>query len=530
MAKARRGPRELNKYLARYPKELSRNKNPELMSSQVLIQRGKPHGPAKLWPMVTLPISALLVWAVNVGGEAWRWLGVGAVAWGLALPLFISLEAGLVAMMLFEPMRGFLRRAQYLFLPYTPTDPIHLITPAVTALAFALLLQRQGLKLLNATPLAWLVSTLALIYVVQIFNPIQGGVSVGLSGGLFYLVPVAWFYFGQDIKPEFLPKALRLLVVLGLITSLYGVSQLAYGFPSFEQTWVDSTDAYGSIAVGNFKRALATYSSAEEWGRYIELGAIVAFGLGTGTAAYLRRVGWLLCGMGLTVMLLLTGQRTALFGLLLGAIVLIAAGAKSWRGMVVRFMLVVASGLLIVAVAKAPTNDDVLSHGEDEKFQGVLTHSTKGALRPTEEGSFQERLEIWTKFATETIPRNPLGMGLGATSLGALRFDTSYDLPSVDSYFISLVISCGLPAALLFMWILGRAALLSWRNFREAAPGSREAQVWRVVTAVMPALILNSFFGNTFTLYSVAPVGWLLVGWISAEQLRTTERRDSILI
>lgn len=227
-------------------------------------------------------------------------------------------------------------------------------------------------------------------------------------------------------------------------------------------------------------------------------------------------------------MLLLTGQRTALFGLLLGVVVLIASGAKSRRGMVVRFMLVVASGFLIVAVAKAPTDADVLSHGEDEKFQGVLTHSTKGALRPTAEGSFQERLEIWTKFATETIPRNPLGMGLGATSLGALRFDTSYDLPSVDSYFISLVISCGLPAALLFMWILGRAAIISWRHFREATRGSIEGQVWRIVTALMPALILNSFFGNTFTLYSVAPVGWLLVGWISAHELRSVNARTSV--
>ncbi|MGI9064967.1 MAG: O-antigen ligase family protein [Pyrinomonadaceae bacterium] len=500
------------------------------MSSQVLIERRKPHGPTKLWPMATLPLSALAVWAVNAGGEALRWVGLGAVAWSLAVPMLVSLEAGLFGMMLFEPLRGFLRRVQYLFLPYTATDPIHLITPLVTFLGFLLLLQRQKLRVFHATPLAWLVSILASIYFLQIFNPIQGGLSVGLAGALFYLVPVAWFYFGQDIKPEFLTRGLQLVVVLGLITSLYGLYQLTYGFPSFEQTWVDSTDAYSSIAVGNIKRALATYSSAEEWGRYIQVGAIIAFGFCAGAVGYLKRGGWLMCGMALTVMLLLTGQRTALFGLLFGTLILVAMGAQSWRAMVMRFMVVVAAGFLIVAVAKAPTNDDVLSHGENERVQGLLTHTTKGVLRPTEEGSLLERFEIWTKFATETIPHNPLGMGLGATSLGALRFDTSYDLPSVDSYFISLVVSCGLPAGLLFMWILGRAALLSWRHFRSTARGSREAQVSRVVTALMPALILNSFFGNTFTLYSVAPVGWLLVGWISAEQLRRSEPRESVLI
>jgi hypothetical protein len=500
------------------------------MSSQVLIERGKPHGPAKLWPLITLPLSALAVWAVSVGGEALRWMGLTAVAWSLAVPMLASLEAGLFAMMLFEPMRGFLRRAQYIFLPYTATDPIHLITPAVTFLGFILLFQRQKLRVFHATPLAYLVSILAAIFFLQIFNPIQGGLSVGLSGALFYLVPVAWFYFGQDIKPKFMTRALQLVAVLGLITSLYGLYQLAYGFPNFEQTWVDNTDAYGSIAVGNIERALATYSSAEEWGRYIQVGAIIAFGFCAGAVGYLKRGGWLICGMGLTVMLLLTGQRTALFGLLLGTIIIIAIGAQTWRGMIVRSMLVVASGLLIVAMAKVPTSDDILSHSEDERVQSVLTHTTKGALNPTEEASLLERFDNWTKFATDTIPHNPLGMGLGATTLGALRFEAGNELPPVDSYFISLVLSCGLPAALLFMWILGRAALFSWGNFRAATRGSREAQVWRVVTALMPALILNSFFGNTFTLYSVAPVGWLLVGWISAEQLRKTKARESILI
>jgi hypothetical protein len=78
------------------------------------------------------------------------------------------------------------------------------------------------------------------------------------------------------------------------------------------------------------------------------------------------------------------------------------------------------------------------------------------------------------------------------------------------------------------MWILGRAAIISWRHFREKTRGSIESQVWRIVTALIPALILNSFFGNTFTLYSVAPVGWLLVGWISAHELRNVKARSSV--
>ena len=467
-----------------------------------------------------LPVTTLSAWAVAAGGQALRGLALSGLASLLALPLLASLEAGLIAMMLFEPMRGFLRRAQYLFLTYSDNDPIHIITPVVTLLAFAMLLQRRRLEIFRETPLAGLVSILGLIYFLEIFNPLQGGLTVGFSGALFMLVPVVWFYFGQTIKPSFVETAFKVIVVLGLITSLYGVYQLAFGFPSYEQYWIDNTEFYNSISVGNVKRALATFSSAEEWGRYIEIGALIAFGLAAGAANYFRRAGWFLAGATLTVMLLLTGQRTAMFGLILGSVVLLLLGARTWRAVAGRVLLVLAPALLVAVLVKAPTNDDMLSHDENDRAGSVLSHTARGTLRPTEEGSLQERFKNWTWFATDLIPYRPLGIGLGGTSLGAWRYNSAMDLPPIDSYFISTVVACGLPTALLFMWILIRATRMSWRAFRRAGPGSQDERVWRIAATLMPVLILNSLFGNTFTLYSVAPIGWLLIGWISAEQLR----------
>ncbi|HEV2884249.1 MAG TPA: O-antigen ligase family protein [Pyrinomonadaceae bacterium] len=476
--------------------------------------------------MLTLPLSALVAWAINSGGEALRWVGLGAVAWSLAIPMLVSLEAGLFAMMLFEPLRGFLRRAQYLFLPYSQSDPIHVITPLITCMAFVLLLQRRRLGMFTQTKQAKLVSILCLIYFLQIFNPLQGGLSIGLTGALFILVPVAWFYFGQEIKPEFIHTLLRAIVIIGLITSVYGLYHLVYGFPSFEQYWLDHTDAYESISLGRIKRALATFSSAEEWGRYLEVGAIIAFGLVGGAAGYLKKAGWFLSGAALTAMLMLTGQRTALFGLVLGIVVLLVAGAKTWQGVLVRLMLTLAPVILVVVLVNAPTTDDMISLSEEERFGIVLSHTTRGALNPTQEGSLQERITIWTYLATEIIPNNPLGMGLGATSLLAARHEGSDALPPTDSYVIGSVITCGLPTALLFIWILLRSSWVSWRSVGRETNGTVDGNVWRILAALMPALILNSFFGNTFTLYSVAPIGWLLVGWISAQELSRSKTRE----
>jgi len=503
------------------------------MSSNFLIdrpQRFRARRPAALWPAVTLPLSAVVVWAVNSGADALRWLGLGGIVSAMAIALFVSLEAGLIAMMLFEPLRGFLRRVQYLFLPYSQTDPIHVVTPLVTILAFAMLLQRRRFAIFRESRLAGMVSILGVIYFLQIFNPLQGGLTVGLSGALFVLVPVVWFYFGQAVKPRFLETMFPLVVALGLITSLYGIYQLTFGFPSFEQYWIDNTEFYNSISVGHVKRALATFSSAEEWGRYIEVGALIAFAFAASAGTKLRRIGWFLSGAGLSVMLLLTGQRTAMFGLILGCLVLLLLGARTWRNVAVRLLLVLMPVLVIAALAKAPTNDDMLSHDEEDRMGAVLSHTARGTLDPTHEDSLQERLKNWTFLATELVPYRPLGIGIGGTSLAAWRFNSQLDLPPIDSYFISTVITCGLPAALLFMWILLRAMRISWRCCRSAHADSREARLWRVAATLMPVLILNSLFGNTFTLYSVAPLGWLLVGWISAQQPRPAEDRESILI
>src|SRR5260370_24464348 len=102
------------------------------MTSNVIFQPAKSSRRLPLWPVVILPVSAGIAWAISVGGQALRGLLLGGLAWLIALPLLVSLEAGLIAMMLFEPLRGFLRRAQYLVWTYSDSDPIHVLTPIVT--------------------------------------------------------------------------------------------------------------------------------------------------------------------------------------------------------------------------------------------------------------------------------------------------------------------------------------------------------------------------------------------------------------
>jgi hypothetical protein len=123
---------------------------------------------------------------------------------------------------------------------------------------------------------------------------------------------------------------------------------------------------------------------------------------------------------------------------------------------------------------------------------------------------------------TSVIPYRPLGAGIGAGSLGDARQHQS-DLPPIDNFVLVMAITCGIPGALLFIWILLRATYLSIRTAR--APDHEEPvrSINLIAAAIMPALILNSVFGLTFSIYSVAPLAWLLIGWISAQAVRKRE-------
>jgi len=479
-----------------------------------------------VWLAPIQAAAAFTVLAVIAGGQLLRGWILTALFFVMAFPLMVSLEAGLIAMLMFEPFRGLTRRLQYLIVDYSQFDPIHVLTPMVAMMALAKLLHRHRFQIINATPLASAVTILAGICVVQIFNPLQGGMFIGLSGAMLILAPVSWFYFGQAISARAIRIVLQLIVGLGLITSLYGVYQLIYGYPAFEQYWLEHVEFYVSIGVGHVKRPLATFTNAEEWGRYIAMGSLISFGFGIGARQWLIRIGWFLCTAGLSTVLLFTGQRTAIFGLLLGFGTLIVLGAKNLRGAAARVALLLIPLLLVSVLAKPPSEDEMWSKEETETVGTLLSHTQRGTLQPTGEDSLYVRFEIWQDLITNVIPYRPLGSGLGAGSLGALKFKSDAEETAIDNFVLVLAVACGIPGALLFLWILGRATIFAFRQTgrgREAELTTPEASVARIVAALMPIFILNNIFGLTFSLYAVAPIGWLLIGWVSAQEGRARE-------
>jgi hypothetical protein len=238
-------------------------------------------------------------------------------------------------------------------------------------------------------------------------------------------------------------------------------------------------------------------------------------------------LGWLLCGTALVCAVLLTGQRTAVFGLMLGAATLVLLGARSLQHALIRLGILLLPIVLVCVFVSPPTDDEMWSKGENETVSTLLSHTQRGTMKPADEESFQIRLENWTYLLTSVLPYRPLGAGIGAGSLSEARFDEQSDLPPIDSFILVVAIACGIPGALLFVWILGRSTWLSLVLARQRATDNPSMISRRIVAALMPALVLNSVFGLTFTLYSVAPLAWLFIGWISAEAKSTRREKEA---
>ncbi|MDH3528662.1 MAG: O-antigen ligase family protein [Acidobacteriota bacterium] len=457
-------------------------------------------------------------WAIVSGGGNLRMLALGTTAAVLLLPFLFSLEAGLLAVVTFEPFRGILRRAQYLIVPYSEYEPIHLITPAISLVALLSLIFRHKLGMLWSTPLARPVFMLGAICFAQIFNPMQGSVFVGLTGAMFFLVPMVWFYFGQSVTFEFFGRLFKFVVVLALVSSLYGVYQIYVGYPEFELYWLTQTDNYSSVNVYDVNRALATFSNAEEWGRYVQIGCICAFGFGIIAKPGIGRVSWFGGGIALIGMLTLSGQRSSIFGLFLGLSVLFLTGSRTIGNALMRLGLLSLPLIIIFGFVNALSPDEIYDIDDNRRAEKILSHTARGTLDPASEGSLSARLETWNQVVTAILPANPVGYGLGSSTLGANRDGKRKTERAIDNHFLSLAIAAGVPAALLLMWILFRASVIGTRQWIAADPAGLRAGYYRIALALLSTFFLNNFFGTTFVIYSVAPLCWFVLGWLGRDE------------
>lgn len=402
---------------------------------------------------------------------------------------------------------GGFRRNIIPFLGEPTLDPLQIVVPLITVLYALLKLVSRQIKL--DTGVAKLRFWLLVFMLVEIVNPKQGPLLVGVAGAMFYVVPVLWSLFGRDLgKPNAMRLFFGLIVILGLITALYGIKQGIYGLTPAEKQWMEDTSGGSALTVGKGElRPFSLFSSSAEYAGFLTVAMILAwvwFLTGKRVALFaLPVLGWAI---------FYTGVRGPIVLSLAGCVMVWAVQGRKIKHWIPRAALamVLAAGGLVYG----------LTHAEDATSSTLVQHQAGGLLDPTnsKKSTLGNHAQLVENGVTSGFT-NPIGMGLGSTTLAAQHFGGVGYSSEVD--VSNMFISLGCVGGLLYIGFIVTTLLMAVR-------------CWHYRRTFSSLGILAVLFGSLGSWlnggsYSKAMLIWFCIGALEWEyqQLRLQELQSS---
>jgi len=464
---------------------------------------------------------------VLIQGAGMVFLGI-AVAYLLAtgeirvLTLLLLVVLGLLCLpprrgtyilLAFLPFMYFLRRQVLYFDKFAARDPILLFPPLVTVTIVFGVVVFYGDRLsyfLARSALLKAVAALLFLFVLQVLNPLQGSVLVGLAGGLFFVIPTVWVFMGLLLDQRDIRKIFGLILAIGTVTALYGIYQHYIGFTEVELYELESKGFLKEF--GERPRSMSTFAGLSDFSLYMATTGTLCF-------AYYwnaRRNFLYLALLGLNLFALLwTASRTSILILAFSIITFLIVSSKQPRQVFVRGLvaLLFVGGFYLYLYSYTPV-EIYRAHGSTDPF---IAHTIAGVAHPTEESSFKKRLSTYSYIVGEGFLEYPFGRGLGSTTTAAERF-VGGQIFTVDSYFFEIIHGSSIVAGILFIVIV----VLFFRASLKLALRHRDVLAYRVVTGLLAGFFLGSVFGYSIRDTIGGPLAWLLIGWMVRESVESS--------
>jgi len=409
----------------------------------------------------------------------------------------IRVRFAIVATLVFLFFLGDLRRLLIPVAGWSSTDPLLLVGPAI-----AIVLMGNAVLTGSTsadTPASRCMIVLMAIMILQVFNPRQGGLIVGIAGVMFQLIPLFWFWIGRTYGSKSFLNTLLFRVVLGLsgLALLFGVYQSVFGYLPYQLEWFRIA---GYSALGNIERGLSPitfFASNTEHAIYVSIGVVLLWSF----ALFRNRTALL----GIPVFLgalLITGVRGPVAKILAVMAGLWAVKGKTVRAWVTRgvFALVIAGAGLFWTLSgisqnlgDAPPRIQHRLQRQANEFVRAPTGKKDYSSASTHLGMLLHGYRLGLEY--------PLGKGLGVGTKAAMKFGTG---GSTESDLSDSVFALGLPGGLAYhvlVLILAVTGFLYWKQERSPL-----------------AMAILGFMGITFFgwlsggRYAVTPLLWFCLG------------------
>ncbi|PEN12816.1 hypothetical protein CRI94_12485 [Longibacter salinarum] len=432
----------------------------------------------------------------------------GLILFGIALK---NVRLAILALLIYLTLLGDLRRLLVPISGWSGNDPILLVGPALTLILFIAAVMWRRVSLDSTA--AKVIALFMVFMTLQIFNPKQGGLMVGVAGAMLYLVPMLWFWIGQAFTTEQMMRTwfLRIMPALALVAALMGLYQVFYGWLPYQLDWYRIA---GYSALGpneQMLRSISIFPNISEYIQYIGIVVVVA-----SAAAFKKQRGLLLLSIVIFAALFLAGSRGPIAKIIVAISILYTVQGRSIATWAPRLAFTVLIGGMALFWGLSQAGQLASSGSIDhQRVSRVLDRQSD--LIPTTPGAggtvaIHGHL-FWIGIKSGFT--DPLGKGIGATTLAASKYGDSGG--STEKDLSDMFKGGGLIGGFLYLCILVLVAVKAVRYWQ------RERSLIGLVFVGMLAFTGLSWLKPGF--YVLTPLTWLTIG--ALDHLDRTSETDN---
>lgn len=421
----------------------------------------------------------------------------------------VNIRIAIVGALTYLVFMGDIRRMLIPSVGWSGEDPLLLIGPVFAIIVFAYAWSSQAVKI--NTPLAGWVLGLMGIMMLQMLNPRQGGLIVGVSGALFYLVPLLWYWIGRTYAtPGYLHQVLFYVVVpLGGLATAFGLFQLFYGYLPYQELWVDLAAGSGLLGSEGIEKPISFFASPTEHDNFI-LSALVVL---IAALIHRRQYGLLLFIIPMIGTIFLGGSRGPVAKLLVTAAGLWAVVGTNTSTWILRGSL----ALLIGVVGLSWSLSSIEIEGGNERIAYRFERQQEGFVGGDARGgsSALNHLNMIAAGIKQGVT-NPLGFGLGATTKAAAKYGGNVS-GSTEGDASDIFRATGLFGGVIYLVILFlviRSAFHYWAQTRSL-----------LALSLAGILAVNFFLWLMGGQYAMSALIWFLIGALDRFQNMPTDTK-----
>lgn len=457
------------------------------------------------WTSLLLTLLGALVGASALSYlivfEKYRFAIASTVTFLLIALSVVNIRMSIIGAFVYLVFMGDLRRLLIPSVGWSGEDPLLLIGPVFALVVFAYAWSSQSIRV-DSPLAAWMLALIG-VMILQMFNPRQGGLIVGVAGALFYIIPLLWYWIGRTYAtPSFVNQLLFYVVApLAALSAAFGLFQIFYGFLPYQMDWYELGGASVVGAVGT-EKPMSFFSSPTEHDNFVLSGLIVLIA----ALLHRRQYGLLLFILPLTAAIFLGGSRGPVAKLIVTATGLWAVLGTNKSTWIVRGGLALV--LAVVGLSWSLSSIEVQESNERVEFR--LERQRKGLTGATNENSSALNHLSMMAHGFKQGVTTPLGYGLGATTRAGAKYGGMSGSTEADSSDVFR--STGLVGGIIYLVILFlviRSAVQYWGRTRSL-----------LALCLAGVLAVNFFLWLRGGQYAVSPLIWFLIGALDRFQNR----------